>query len=164
MAAELPIPLEFRLPEGWYSAPPDELGSPDAAFVAVHPATRGDFTAYITLSGEVREDQATLREVADEGLDTLQQFSEFAELSKEVDTGNEKAPGLTRLIEMRAVLEGKTLDLMQCQIFLRLQDVEDANKHAVLKMMLTATPEQLRQLAVDFEEFVGSVEPARAGQ
>ncbi|MQA11885.1 MAG: hypothetical protein GEU98_25750, partial [Pseudonocardiaceae bacterium] len=66
MATTIPIPVNFRLPDGWQAAAPDEVGAPGAAFVALHPASRTDFTANITISGEYRPDEAALTDIADE--------------------------------------------------------------------------------------------------
>lgn len=37
MPAELPVPIEFRLPEGWLPAKPNEVDAEGVAFAAVHP-------------------------------------------------------------------------------------------------------------------------------
>ena len=37
MVSELPVRIEFSLPEGWQATPPDEAGAPGVAFVALHP-------------------------------------------------------------------------------------------------------------------------------
>ncbi|MCX5129755.1 hypothetical protein OOK25_39665, partial [Streptomyces sp. NBC_00347] len=52
MPTTLPVPIEFRLPEGWQPAPPDEVGAPGVAFVALHPQPDSGFTANITIDGE----------------------------------------------------------------------------------------------------------------
>ncbi|MBA2944928.1 hypothetical protein [Streptomyces himalayensis] len=54
MATTLPVKVEFSLPEGWQSAPPDEVGAPGVAFVALHPDSRDGFTANITIAGKLR--------------------------------------------------------------------------------------------------------------
>ncbi|MGH8793130.1 MAG: hypothetical protein ACRDXX_10845 [Stackebrandtia sp.] len=160
MASTLPIPIEFRLPEGWLPGPPDDLGMPDAAFVALHPASRDeDFAAYITVSGHLRHDDVAIRDIADDVFAPMRQFAEVAEISKEIETGTERAPGVTRLAEMTVRMNDHRRDLMQCQVFLTFPDVDDARKRVIMQLMLTATPEQMRQLGGDFEQFVESIEP-----
>ena len=35
MVATIPVPIQFSLPEGWRSVPPDEVNAAEAAFVAL---------------------------------------------------------------------------------------------------------------------------------
>lgn len=155
----MPIPLNCRLPAGWVSVPPGELGS-QAAFVAVHPPTRARFTANMTADGEVRQDDADLRAVADEVFEPIRRNAESATISAEIDTGSTGAPGLTRMIEVCFDVDGQPLDVVQCQVFVTAPDVHDPHRRAILRFAFTATPEQVRILASDFEEFVDSMEPA----
>ncbi|MFI5617659.1 hypothetical protein [Streptomyces sp. NPDC051567] len=73
MPTTLPLPIEFRLPEGWFPAPPDEVGAPGVAFVALHPRPDAGFTANITIAGEYRPDGATLENIADASVERLRE-------------------------------------------------------------------------------------------
>lgn len=65
MPITLPVPNEFRLPEGWLpAAPPDGADVPDVAFAAVHPHTDAGFTANITVNELAEESAQHLREAA----------------------------------------------------------------------------------------------------
>jgi hypothetical protein len=47
VATQLPVRIEFRLPDGWQAAPPDEVGTPGAAFVAQIPTVLDDFRTFV---------------------------------------------------------------------------------------------------------------------
>ncbi|MFZ3494765.1 hypothetical protein ACODT5_16355 [Streptomyces sp. 5.8] len=68
MPTTLPVPIEFRLPESWRPAPPDEVAAAGMAFVALHPEPDAGFTANITVDGDFRPDAATLDDIADESV------------------------------------------------------------------------------------------------
>lgn len=159
MAATLPIPINFRLPDGWQPAPPDEMGVPGVAFVALHPASRDNFTANITIRGEVRNDAAPLAEIADESLERLRRHTARAEMTQRRNVGTSEAPGLTQLVKMRAEANGVERDLVQAQVYLSLVDTEDRRKRVVLELVMTTTATQFATLVEDFQQFVGSVRP-----
>src|SRR3954453_9048918 len=95
MPPKLPVQIPFALPNGWQAGPPDEVGAPGAAFVALHPASiDGGFTANITISGEMRNDGATLSEIAAESVPRLEQAG-TVRVIKKVDAGTPDIPGLT---------------------------------------------------------------------
>ncbi|MGH3435530.1 MAG: hypothetical protein ACRDRN_03600 [Sciscionella sp.] len=159
MASTLPVPIEFSLPEGWRSAPPDEVGAGEAAFVALHPASSQGFTANITISGEVRTDGAPLTQVADEALGRLQRNIGEVRLGERKQAGSSENPGLTQAVKMTIEMKGQTQDLVQLQVFLSMADVRDKNRSAVLQFVLTATPQQFQRVAGDFQQFVSTVRP-----
>lgn len=154
----MPIPLNCRLPEGWRAVAPEELGS-EAAFVAVHPGTSERFTAYLTADGRLRDDDADLRDIADEAFEPILRDAESATISAEIDTGSSRAPGLTRMADVRVDVDGQPLDLVRCEVFVTAPDTIDPQRRVILRFALTATPEQIRVLAADFEAFVDSMEP-----
>ncbi|MER6713592.1 hypothetical protein [Streptomyces sp. NPDC000877] len=53
MPTTLPVPLEFRLPEGWLPARPEGFNVADVAFAAVHSQPDAGFAANITIDGDV---------------------------------------------------------------------------------------------------------------
>jgi hypothetical protein len=179
MATTLPVKVEFSLPEGWQSAPPDEVGAPGVAFVALHLDSRDGFTANITIAGKLRDkgdlatdegdlatyagDSATyagdLVTIADE---SVQRLSEAAtvRVAKRTHVGTLEAPGFTQTLRISTTLRGWPLDLVQSQVYLVMQDVHDPAKRAVIELALTARPSQLDAVADDFKEFVRSFRPA----
>ncbi|MHA6798016.1 hypothetical protein [Bounagaea algeriensis] len=162
MAEAMPVSLEFHLPEGWKPARPDAVGAPGAAFVALHAASEGPgFTTNITMDEQQRDD-ATLAEVADESLTSLHRSSQRVSLSHRSEFGSEDAPGLTQILRVAAQVEGETLELVQCQVYLLMRDVHDRHRQAVVRLVLTATSGVFDTVLPDFQEFVGSVRPKDA--
>ncbi|MEU9371153.1 hypothetical protein AB0D71_42290 [Streptomyces avermitilis] len=162
MATTLPVKISFSLPDGWQSAPPDEVGAPGVAFVALHPASIDGFTANITIAGRLRNDGATMREIADESVQRLQQAGPV-EVIKKQDVGTPDIPGLTdspgvlQNLRLSTTLHGEPLELVQSQVYLGLEDVVAPSQRAVIELVLSAKPEQLAAVLDDFKEFVRSV-------
>lgn len=163
MVTTLPVPIEFSLPDGWRSAPPDEVGASEAAFVALHPSSSKGFTANITISGELRTDGAPLSQVADEALGKLERSVGSVRLGRRNEVGSEQNPGLTQAVTMTVQLQDRVQDLIQLQAFLSLADVRDAERRAVLHFVLTATPDQFEHVVGDFQQFVATVRPDQGG-
>ncbi|MFE4638538.1 hypothetical protein ACFRJ1_34910 [Streptomyces sp. NPDC056773] len=162
MATTLPVPIEFRLPEGWRPAPPDEVGAPGVAFVALHPQPDSGFTANITIDGEYRPDEATLDELADASVELLREAAESVEVAARREIGSEGAPGLTQRLTFSAVAGGVRRELVQSQVYLSMLDVHDARRRAVIRLVLTATAEQHDGVLGDFQEFLRTVGPDTA--
>jgi len=166
MTTTLPVKISFSLPDGWQAAPPDEVGAPGAAFVALHPASiDGGFTANITISGEMRNDGATLSEIADESVPRLEQAGTVRVLKK-VDAGTPDIPGLTdppgilQNLVLSTTLRGEPVELCQSQLYLGMEDVNTPAKRAVLEFVLTAKQNQLDEVIEDFRQFLRTVRPA----
>ncbi|MFH9088409.1 hypothetical protein [Streptomyces sp. NPDC017673] len=162
MTGTLPVKISFSLPDGWRSAPPDEVGAPDAAFVALHPASIDGFTANITIAGGMRNDSATMRQIADESVRRLGQAGSV-EVTKQEEVGTPDIPGLTdspgvvQNLRLSTTLHGAPLELVQSQVYLGLEDVNRPSQRAVIELVLTAKPEQLAAVLDDFKQFVRSV-------
>ncbi|MDV6014728.1 hypothetical protein [Haloechinothrix sp. LS1_15] len=159
MSTTLPVPMEFTLPEGWQSVPPDEAGSPGVALVAMHPASSEGFTANITVAGELRPDEASMATIADEAIVRLRQGASV-ELQDRTEVGDEDAPGLTQLVRLATTVNDQQLDLVQSHVFLGILDSEDPRKRAVIQLTLTATPGQFDTVVGDFQQFVRTARPA----
>jgi hypothetical protein len=160
MAATLPVPIQFELPRGWVAAPPDELGAPDAAFLALHPDDPpSGFTANITIGGAVRTDRATLADIADESVEALAANTTAATLETRSQFGEPGAPGLSQLVRIREQVGGAERALAQCQVYISMSDVDDETRRVVLQLALTATEAQLDDVLGDFQRFVASVRP-----
>ncbi|MER6028707.1 hypothetical protein [Streptomyces sp. NPDC001851] len=158
MASTLPVPIEFRLPDGWRPAPPEEIGAPEAAFVALHPQPDAGFTANITVDGEFRPG-AALSELADESVQRLQGVADSVVVVSRREVGSEAAPALTQRLTFSAVVGGARRGLVQSQVYLALLDAEDPSKRAVIRAYLTATAAQHDAVLADFQEFIRTVRP-----
>jgi hypothetical protein len=159
MSTTVPVPIEFDLPEGWRAAPPDEVGAPGAAFVAVHLPSDAGFTANVTIDGEYRPDAATLTEIADESVEHLGQAATSVSVTSRRETGSVDAPGLTQTVAFSAVVDGTNRDLVQSQVYLSMLDVADPGKRAVIRLVLTSTASQHPAVLDDFRDFVRTVRP-----
>jgi hypothetical protein len=153
MATTLPVPIEFSLPDGWISAPPDEVGAPQAAFVALHPASSDGFTANITISGEIRPDDVPLSKVADEVVARLENGLGRVEVGRR----NEVDSGFTQLVRMTVPMQGGPREVVQFQVFLAMDDKSHPNRRAVLEIVLSATPAQFEQVVDDFQQFLKTI-------
>ncbi|MFJ7270489.1 hypothetical protein ACIQV3_28280 [Streptomyces sp. NPDC099050] len=160
MPMTLPVPIEFRLPEGWLpAAPPDGVDVPGVAFAAVHLHPDRGFTANITVSGEVPRDSATLAELADESAQRLREAAGPVVVAGRREVGSADAPALTQRLIFSAVAGGTRHDLVQSQVFLTFPDVRDPRRRAVIRLALTATAAQHDEVLGDFQEFVRTVRP-----
>lgn len=163
MATELPIRIEFSLPDGWQAAPPDEVGAPGVAFVALHPASADDgFTANITIAGQFRDQGLTMDQIAEESVQRMQTDVGTVQVRQRQEVGSAEAPGITQVLDLTTTVDNRPLSLVQCQVHVSMQDVQDPAKRAVIELVLTCKPAQLDQVFGDFQEFVGSVRPAGA--
>ncbi|MEU3722020.1 hypothetical protein [Streptomyces sp. NPDC031705] len=162
MPATLPVPIEFRLPQGWQAAPPDEVGAPDVAFVALRPqpdAPDGGFTANITVDGEFLADGVTLEELADASVARVESGAEAVRLAGRREIGSPQAPGLTQRLDVTAFTGGALRELVQLQVYMTIQDIADPHKRAVIRLVLTATAAQHDGVLGDFQEFLRTVRP-----
>ena len=166
MTTTLPVKISFSLPDGWQAAPPDEVGAPGAAFVALHPASiDGGFTANITISGQMRNDGATLSQIADESVLRLEQAGPVRVIKK-ADVGTPDIPGLTdppgvlQNLVLSTTLRGEPVELCQSQLYLGMEDITSPAKRAVIEFVLTAKPNQLDAVIEDFRQFLRTVRPA----
>lgn len=157
MATDLPVRIEFSLPDGWQPAQPDEAGAPGVAFVAVHPGSANGFTANLTIAGQLRDPELPMEQIADESVQRLEEAVGAVEVRRRVEVGTADAPGITQVLDI-AIGTGRPL--VQCQVYVSLQDADDPQRRAVLELVLTCTPEQLDVVFEDFQDFVRSVRPA----
>ncbi|WP_405747030.1 hypothetical protein OG422_28465 [Streptomyces sp. NBC_01525] len=158
MATTLPVKIEFSLPEGWQPAPPDEVGAPGVAFIALHPASREGFTANITIAGKMR-DTIDLVAIGDESVQRLREAATVS-VAHRTEVGTPEAPALTQTLRISTSLHGRLLDLVQSQVYLVMQDVHNLAEHAVIELVLTAKSTQIAQVEEDFKDFVRSLRPA----
>ncbi len=165
MTATLPVKISFSLPDGWQAAPPDEVGAPNAAFVALHRASvDGGFTANITLSGEMRNDGATIAQIADESVPRLEQVGSVRVLKKtEIGTpdipGLTDSPGIVQNLVLSTTLRGEPIELCQSQVYLGMEDVRNPAQRAVIEIVLTAKQNQLAEVIEDYKKFLRTIRP-----
>ncbi|GAA3584557.1 hypothetical protein GCM10022222_81560 [Amycolatopsis ultiminotia] len=165
MAGTLPVPIVFELPDGWRSVPPDEVGTPEAAFVALHPGSaREGFTANIAITGEIRHDDAPLTAVGDEAVENLRRAgAEGVQLGRRNEVGSAQNPGLTQAVRLIAGINGRRLELVQFQVFMVLRDQREPGRRAVLHVVLSALlQDQFEHVIDDFQKFLGTIKPEQA--
>ncbi|WP_203337479.1 hypothetical protein [Nocardioides limicola] len=157
---QLPVPLEFRLPnEHWEPMVPETLGVEYAAFLAVRRNLDPAYSPTITISGDYRLDEATLSDIADEAVAKYQGQVDQLRLLQRQDIGSAEAPGISQLIGMSAPIDGTHFDLRQGQILMALIDQDDPTKRVVLIYTLSCTADQLAQMSGEFQEFLASTRP-----
>ncbi|SFB35804.1 hypothetical protein SAMN05216266_10911 [Amycolatopsis marina] len=158
MHTALPVPIEFAVPEGWRAPHPEEAGASSGAVVAVHSGTTGDVTSNITVSCELRSDDAQLVDIADESVAGLRESGAAVEVLTRTEVGTSDSPGFTQILDItdaRNAAEGR----VRCQVFLAMPDITGNSNRAVLQLALTTTRAQVSGLADDFQRFLGSVRP-----
>ncbi|WP_405829866.1 hypothetical protein [Streptomyces sp. NBC_00105] len=158
MPTTLPVPLEFRLPEGWVPARPEGF-DPGVAFAAVHPQSDAGFTANITIDGGFPKDGVTLAEIADASVEQLRDLADTVEVVHRREVGSEDAPALTQRLSFAVDTDGARLELVQSQVYLSLVDTGDPHKRAMIRLALTATAAQHDSVLGDFQDFVRTVRP-----
>lgn len=157
MATELPVRIEFTLPDGWQATPPDEAGAPGVAFVALHPSSSNGFTANLTIAGQFRDPTLPMTAIADESVRRLSEVAGEVHVRDRVEVGSPDSPGITQVLDIDV---GVSERLVQCQVYVSMQDVYDVRKRAVIELVLTCTPDQLDNVFADFQNFVRTVRPA----
>jgi hypothetical protein len=159
MATTLPVPIEFDLPDGWLAAPPDEVGAPGAAFIALHPQPHAGFTANITIDGEYRPDSAPLPVIADGSVARLRETGASVVLTDRREMGSTEAPGLLQRLAVSTTKGGTLRDVVQTQVYLSLLDIAEPQNRVVIRLVLTAAAAQHSMVLGDFEDFVRTVRP-----
>ncbi|WP_411086913.1 hypothetical protein [Streptomyces sp. 061-3] len=159
MPATLPVPIEFRLPEGWLPARPEAFDAPGVAFAAVRPQPDAGFSANITIDGEFTPDAATLVGLADESAERLREVAESVVVAQRREVGSLDAPALTQRLTFSAVAGDARRDLVQSQVYLSIVDTKDPHRRAVIRLALTATAAQHDSVLGEFQDFVRTVRP-----
>ncbi|WP_295150137.1 hypothetical protein [Saccharopolyspora sp.] len=158
MVTSMPVPLNFRLPDGWTPARPDDVGAPGAAFVALRTASQGPgFTTNITIDGGHRSDEVELPTIADESVQQLADAGSQVSVLKRTEVGDAESPGLTQLLKIVTMTGDEVQDLTQCQVYLEMPDVHQPQHRAVVRLVLTAPAEEIDGLLPQFQLFVDSV-------
>lgn len=152
MVTTLPVRINFRLPDGWQAAPPDEVGEPDMAFVALH---RGS-GANITIDGALRPVTTPLAETADEAVAALQRVCAVQVVQRR-ELGTPGRPGLTQVLKLVTDPDGTGTRLVQTQVFLSFPDGYGDRSRAVVRFAVTTSPDRFEQPIQGFREFLRTV-------
>ncbi|MGW7099768.1 hypothetical protein [Streptomyces sp. NPDC054838] len=159
MPTTLPVPIELSLPEGWRAAPPDEVGAPDVAFIALYPQPDDGFTANITVDGDFLREGTTLEQLADASVERVREAAESVSVAARHHVDSAAAPGLTQRLALTAVVAGVRRDLVQTQVYMALADAADPHRRALIRSILTATAAQHEDVLEDFQAFLRTVRP-----
>lgn len=158
MATTIPVPIQFSLPEGWISVNPDEINTPEAAFVALHPGHRGGgFTPNITITGELRDATVSLQQIAAESVDRLRKGAHEVKIGRTTEGGTAENPVYTQAVRLHVDLAGQPQYLVQYQVFMGFSDTANPARRAVLQIVLTSKLEQFPQVIDDFQTFIASI-------
>ena len=160
MSVQLPIPITFRLPEGWAAADPDQAGAPQAAFVAIDPRDGDRFTPNITVTAVPKRPDWSMVDAAEESVRALAHNADVAVTHRFV-FGSDAAPGLTQSVRLTTTVDDVRLDLVQVHFLMTCRDTEDGAKQALLKIVLTATVDQAPTAQRDFERFLATLRATR---
>lgn len=158
-----PVPLTFELPgPQWQPADPEALGVSNAAFLAVRSETTDEYTPTLSISGDLRPDNASVVDIADESVALLREQGSDVRLLHRREVGEAEAPGVAQVMGLSIEVDGRTFDLRQAQVVSSMYDVEDPTRRAVLLFTLTCTVDQFDALVPEFQEFVRSIRPQKA--
>lgn len=167
MPGTLPVPLEIQLPQGWQSAPPDEVGAPQAAFVALHMPSQGQgFTPNITVTGRLLEGSSSLHRLAEESVQRLRENVGAVEIVKRTEVGTSAAPGLVdspglvQNLRIQGVVNEQPMELAQSQFILVLENEQQRGEVAEIEVAMTTKMSQLQELIEDFQDFLSALRPA----
>jgi len=167
MPGTLPVPVNVELPEGWQSAPPDEVGAPQAAFVAVHMASRGQgFMPNITVTGHTLAGSSNLHGLAEESVRRLRENVGPVDIVKRTEVGTSSAPGLVdapgivQNLRIQAVVNEQPMELGQSQFILALDNEQQRGERVEIEVALTARSSQLQDVLEDFQVFISAFRPA----
>jgi hypothetical protein len=158
MPTPLPIPIEFRLPEGWLPARPETAEAEEVAFAAVHPKPDAGFAATITIAGEVLPGTSKLADIADESVERLREVAEPVSMDHRQEVGPADAPALTQRLAFSATVNGTHLNLVQTQAYMSLADIENPTNRVVIRLVLTATAAQHDDVMGEFQDFIRTVQ------
>lgn len=168
MAGRLPVKVSYRLPAGWVSVPPDEMGANSAAFFALHRySVENQFAANITIEGGLWPDPAPLPEIADKAVRALREkpiyphveVMERREINQPAipEFGSPGVYALRQVLKVRRYKDFAEQWLIQAQTYQPVSYPRDPRMQAVLTISMTATPTQFEKLSGDFEFFLYSV-------
>ncbi|PJN09862.1 hypothetical protein CG723_21745 [Streptomyces sp. CB01635] len=113
----------------------------------------------------MRNDGATIAQIADESVPRLEQGGPVRVLKKtEIGTpdlpGLTDSPGIVQNLVLSTTLRGEPVELCQSQVYLGMEDVRNPAQRAVIEIVLTATQNQLGQVIEDYKEFLRTVRQA----
>ncbi|NLU65832.1 hypothetical protein [Streptomyces sp. HNM0574] len=167
MPGTIPVPLDVQIPQGWQPAPPDEVGAPNAAFVALHMASHGQgFMPNITVTGRALEGAENLESLAEGAVQRLRETVGAVEIVKRAEVGTSPAPGLisapgiVQNLYVQATVNGQPMELAQSQFILVLDDEQQSGERVEIEVALTAKRSQLGEVIEDFQDFLSSLSPA----
>jgi hypothetical protein len=131
----------------------------NAAFLAARqPLGDATYRPTITISGDWRNDDASLERIADESVVKVQQEAGNARLEERKNVGTEEAPAVIQLISTSAGIDGRLLDLRQLQTVAGYVDTEDHSRRIVVLYTLSCTAEQLEVAGREYQQFMATVE------
>jgi hypothetical protein len=156
----LPLPIRFELPgPEWQPVEPESVGVSNAAFLAARqPLGSSTYRPTITISGDWRNDDADLEQIADESVVKVQQEAGHARLADRRSVGTDDAPAVVQVISAAATIRGQLHDLRQLQTVAAYVDAEDHTRRIVVLYTLSCTADQLETAGHEYQQFMATVE------
>ncbi|MFF4474010.1 hypothetical protein ACFYZ3_31215 [Streptomyces sp. NPDC001599] len=153
----LPIPVSFRLPDGWQPAAHGSEVGGDVAFAAVRSPSEAEFVSNITIDGEVPPDTATLDSLADESVWRMREVAESVVVTNRRKVLSEGAPALVQVLSFSAIVGGVRRELVQSQMLLAMVDVQDPRRRVVIRTVLTTSADQYASVVPEYQLFLRSI-------
>ncbi|NEB14813.1 hypothetical protein G3I32_39355 [Streptomyces coelicoflavus] len=158
MPHNLPIPLSFKLPDGWQPATPrSEFADEDVAFAAVRSLPKADFVSNITIDGELLPDTVNLNLLADESVRRLIEVAESVVVTDRREVFSDAAPALIQVLSFSAIAGGVRRKLVQSQMFLVMVDVKDSRRRVAIRTVLTTDVNQYASVVPEYQIFLRSI-------
>lgn len=159
MSTTLPLPIRFELPgTEWQPVEPETVGVSNAAFLAARqPLGSSSYRPTITISGDWRNDDANLEQIADESVVKVQQEAGQARLADRRNVGTDEAPAIVQVISATATVEGRLLDLRQLQTVAAYVDADDHSRRIVVLYTLSCTADQFEAAGHEYQQFMATV-------
>lgn len=157
----IPIPMKVTLPSlDWVPVATEPASGTAPAFVANRRNMAHDVVPTIRLSGELRDDAATLVQLADRLVKAAAEDTTSVELLHRREVGGENAPGLTQALAIVGTGKGQGLELRRSQVLLAMRDVDHPTRRIVVLADLTCAADQFSEMAREFQTFVANMAPA----
>ena len=159
MSTTLPLPIRFELPGAeWQPVEPETVGVSNAAFLAARqPLGSSSYRPTITISGDWRNDDADLEQIADESVVKVQQEAGHARLADRRNVGTDEAPAIVQVISAAATIDSELLDLRQLQTVAAYVDTDDRSRRIVVLYTLSCTADQFEAAGHEYQQFMATV-------
>jgi hypothetical protein len=158
MMGDLPFSLDLTRPPGWRRVPPDAVGEPAAAYVAVREANIDEPVTPNVVIGVTAMPTAAIDVIAlaEAHLARLRATYPVTVLSREA--GGRAGPQAAQLLQIDYTLDEVAVTLKQVQILIVGRDTTDPALAGVIELIMTCPEELFEQAGPEFQELVASIQ------